>query len=195
MRAFLAVPSEPGWVESTRQLSSRLREALPRASWTPAESWHLTLKFFEDISREQSGHFGDAVAPVAVATVAGEIQASGAVAFPPRGPARVLGVGFEPSETLARIRRLAQEAELQARRLGLPEERREFHPHVTLARLRGPWPPESIEVFRREVERWKFPPWRVVRCTLFQSRLTPEGAVHTKLAEWPFDGTTSEARA
>ncbi len=194
MRVFLAVPSDPAWVESARQLSSHLRESLPRASWTSPDSWHLTLKFFEDISREQAGHFGDAVAPVAAATVAGEIQASGAVVFPTRGPARVLGVGFEPSEALERIRRLAQEAEWQARRLGLSEERREFNPHVTLTRLRGSWPTEAVEAFRREAERWRFPPWRVERCALSQSRLTPGGAVHTKLAEWPFDGTAGEAR-
>ena len=192
MRAFLAVPSVPAWVESARQLSSRLRDSLPRASWTPAESWHLTLKFFGEISREQTGHFGEAVAAAAASTAAGEVQASGAVVFPPRGPARVLGVGFEPSEALARIRRLAQEAEWQARRLGLPEERREFHPHVTLARLRGPWPPEAVEVFRREVAQWKFPAWHVEHCTLFESRLTPAGAVHTKLAEWHFDGAASD---
>jgi RNA 2',3'-cyclic 3'-phosphodiesterase len=194
VRAFLAVSSEPAWVESVRQLSSSLRESLPRASWTSPESWHLTLKFFEEISREQASHFADAVAPVATVTVAGEIQASGAILFPPRGPARVLGVGFEPSETLERIQRLAQEAELQARRLGLSEERREFHAHVTLARLRGSWPTEAVEFFQREVKRWKFPPWRVERCALFQSRLTPGGAIHTRLAEWPFDATPGETR-
>jgi 2'-5' RNA ligase len=49
VRVFLAVPSDPLWVDSARGLVETLRKDLPRASWTRAESWHVTLLFLGDV--------------------------------------------------------------------------------------------------------------------------------------------------
>ncbi|HYR45957.1 MAG TPA: RNA 2',3'-cyclic phosphodiesterase [Thermoanaerobaculia bacterium] len=195
LRAFLAVPSDGMWVESARGLQARLKDALPEASWTKPSSWHLTLKFFESISAEEARAFGAAIAPDAFAAVPGEIRTSGAVVFPSGGPARVLGIGFAPSSTLEEIARLAAQAEVHARTLGLSEERRPFRPHVTLARLRRAWPPEAVDSFRRELQDWTFPPWRARSCVLYQSRLEREGAVHVPLEEWSFTGGPRGVRA
>jgi 2'-5' RNA ligase len=195
IRAFLAIPSDGLWVESARGLLARLEPALPRASWTKPSSWHLTLKFFERMPPELVPEFGAAIGRVAEELMPGEMLADGAVVFPPRGPARVLGVGFAPSPAVEEVSRLAREAESQARALGLPEEKRAFHPHVTLARLRSPWPVEAVETFRREVEAWTFPAWRARACVLYESRLLPEGAVHTPLEQWSFIGGPRGVRA
>ena len=195
IRAFLAIPSDGLGVESARGLLARLEAALPRASWTKPSSWHLTLKFFERIPAERLKAFANAIGPVAYECVQGEMIASGAMVFPPRGPARVLGVGFAPSPALEEVSRLAGEAESQARTLGLLEEKRAFHPHVTLARLRSPWPQDAVEAFRREVEAWTFPPWQARACVLYESRLLREGAEHTPLQEWSFIGGPRGVRA
>jgi RNA 2',3'-cyclic 3'-phosphodiesterase len=195
MRAFLAIPSDGLWVESARGLVARLQESSPRASWTKPSSWHLTLKFFERIAAQEAQAFAGAMAPAAAGVVPGEITAGGASVFPHRGPARVLAIGFTPSPVLEEISRLAREAEEQARRLGLQRENRAFHAHVTLARLRNPWPPDKVEAFRREVEAWKFPGWRARSCVFYESRLEREGAVHTPLEEWTFAGGPRGVRA
>ncbi|HSB35982.1 MAG TPA: RNA 2',3'-cyclic phosphodiesterase [Thermoanaerobaculia bacterium] len=188
IRAFLAIPTDGLWVESARDLVARLKESLPRASWTRPESWHLTLKFFERISAEDVRALAAAVGPLAAALVPGEMKAAGAVVFPPRGAARVLGVGFEPTSVMDEVSRLARAAEAESRRLGLPEERRPFHAHVTFGRLRFPWPPDAVESFRREIASWTFPPWHARSCVFYESRLLREGAVHTPLEEWSFAG-------
>ena len=194
-RAFLAVPSDGLWVESARGLVARLEQSLPRASWTKPSSWHLTLKFFERITPGEARAFTAAIEPVAAGAVEGDIAASGAVVFPPRGHARVLGVGFASSPALEEITSVARDAEAVARGLGLQEERRPFHPHVTLARLRSPWPSEPVETYRKEVEGWTFPAWHVRSCVLYESRLLREGAVHTPLEEWSFAGGPRGVRA
>jgi 2'-5' RNA ligase len=195
IRAFLAVPSDGLWVESSRDLVARLEQSLPRASWTKPSSWHLTLKFFERITTGEARALAAAIEPVAGGAVEGDIAASGAVVFPPRGHARVLSVGFAPSPALDEVTRLAREAEALARGLGLQEEERPLHPHVTLARLRRPWPPEAVETYRREVGSWNFPAWHVRSCVLYESRLLREGAVHTPLEEWSFAGGPRGVRA
>jgi RNA 2',3'-cyclic 3'-phosphodiesterase len=195
IRAFLAIPTDGLWVESARDLVARLKESLPRASWTKPESWHLTLKFFERISAGDVRALAAAVRPLAAALVPGEMKAAGAAVFPPRGAARVLGVGFEPTSVMDEVSRLARGAEEEARRLGLPEERRPFHPHVTFARLRFPWRPDAVESFRREIASWTFPPWQARSCVFYESRLLREGAVHTPLEEWSFAGGPRGVRA
>ena len=195
IRAFLAIPSDGLWVESARGLLARLEPALPRASWTKPSGWHLTLKFFERISPETVTAFRAAIGPVAAALVPGEMLTGVAVVFPARGPARVLGVGVAPSPALDEVSRLAREAQARARALGLPEEKRAFHPHVTLARLRNPWPDEAVENFRRQVGAWSFPAWQARASVLYESRLLPEGAVHTPIEEWSFVGGPRGVRA
>jgi 2'-5' RNA ligase len=195
IRAFLAVPADGLWVESARGLVARLGESLPRASWTKPSSWHLTLKFFERITSGEARAFAAAIGSVAAGAVEGDVVASGAIVFPPRGHARVLGVGFAPSPALDEITGIGREAEAAARRLGLQEDQRPFHAHVTMARLRSPWPPEAVETFRKEVEAWSFPAWHVRSCVLYESRLLREGAVHSPLEEWSFTGGPRGVRA
>jgi 2'-5' RNA ligase len=194
VRAFLAVPSDPRWVESARSLIDRLRKDLPNASWTRPESWHLTLKFFGDVSADFIARFAEAIDPAAFETVPGEIQAGAAVVFPEHGRPRVLGVGFSSSLGVEAVTRLAGAAAEVAARLG-SRESRPFHPHVTFARIRNGWPGRAVDDYRREIEAWRFPTWRARSCVLFESRLDPAGAVHTPLKEWSFQGGPRGVRA
>jgi 2'-5' RNA ligase len=196
MRAFLAIPSEPMWVESARSLVERLRETLPPAVWTRPESWHLTLRFLGDsVSSELVPGVAEVLDAAARETVPGEILAGPPADFPQRGRARVLGVGFTPSPGLESVSELARRAEEAAVRFGSPPADRPFHAHVTFARIRESWPPEAVEEYRREVTGWTFPPWRARSCVLFESRLGPDGAVHTPLHEWTFQGGPRGVRA
>ena len=196
MRAFVAVPSEAMWVESARSLVDRLRGSLPKAAWTRPEAWHLTLRFLGDgISSDFVSRFASEMEPVAMETVPGEILAGPPAVFPERGRPRVLGVGFAPSPGLEAVSGLARRIEETAVRLGSPAEERPFHPHVTFARIREGWPREAVEEYRREVGAWTFPPWQARSAVLFESRLGPEGAVHTPLQEWTFQGGPRGVRA
>lgn len=195
MRVFLAVPSDPLFVDSARRLVEKVRSHLPRASWTRPESWHLTLDFLGEVDASFVERFVAAIEPAAFETVPGEIQAAPPVVFPEHRRPRVLGVGFVPSPGLESIGRLAGAAQEIAGRLGGKVDDRPYHAHVTFARLREPWQPSSVEEYRREVEAWPFPAWLARSCVLFESRLDPGGAVHTPLHEWTFQGGPRGVRA
>ena len=192
MRAFLAIPRDPEWSESTRGFVESVRSTLPDAGWTRPPAWHLTIKFLGEASQEALAAFGECISRAAAVLVAGELRAEGAIVFPSRGPARVLSIAFAQSEALAGLERLAAAAEEEARRLGLEREDRRFHPHVTLARARSRWPARAVDRFREEAAAWSFPPLRAGSCVLYTSRLEPSGAVHTPVAEWPFAGAAAD---
>jgi len=186
VRAFLAIPRDFVWGESAARLVETLRAASPGAAWTRPESWHVTIKFLGDGSPETLEDFSRALAPAASSVRGGTLLPGGAAVFPPRGPARVLALGFAPTASLDDLNGLASAAESEARRLGLKQEDRGFHPHVTLARIRSRWPRDAVDRFRRAAGEWKLPGFRAEACVLFGSRLGPGGAVHTPLAEWAF---------
>lgn len=195
MRAFLAVPPDPAWADRTRDLLESLRPRLPQASWTRPEAWHLTLKFLGEISEGAAGEFAVGIEAEIGRTSCGRLPSGGPVLLPPRGRPRVLGVGFSKSPALEALAGLARAADAAGRRIGVAPERREFRPHVTLARLREGWPAAAIETFLREAGAFPFPEWNVRRCVLFRSELRPTGAVHAPVREWELEARGAEVRA
>jgi RNA 2',3'-cyclic 3'-phosphodiesterase len=196
VRAFLAVPADEAWVESARRLVGRLAPALPPAAWTRPESWHITLKFLGEIPAEDAERFADSIRERFAVAPGGELSGGGAVVLPPLGRPRVLGAGFAVSSSaLAPLADLARTAETLGRGLGAPSEERPFRPHVTLGRIRAPWPASAIDAFRTEADAWAFPEWRVRSCVLYESRLRPSGAIHTPLHEWTLAPAVPAARA
>jgi len=191
IRAFLAIPADPAWAESAQDLVRSIAPLSPPASWTRPPAWHLTIKFLGNATREALESFARAVAPVAAASRPGSLASGGPVIFPARGPARVLGIGFSPAGALPEVAAIASAAEAEARHLGLEKESRAFSPHVTLARLRSPWPAQAVARFRDQAAAWKFPDWPARACVLYASRLGPGGAAHTALVEMPFGGAAA----
>jgi RNA 2',3'-cyclic 3'-phosphodiesterase len=197
VRAFLAVPADPTWVESARELVSSLRSELPGASWTRPESWHMTLLFLGEIPRPEVERFATKIAPHAEAMTGGDLEGSAAVIFPPRGAARVLAVGFADSPVALELGRLAAAASALAPSVQSPKlkTQKRFHPHITFARLRHSWPHQAVERYRAVVDGWRPPAFRARSCVLFQSRLDPAGAVHTPLGTWNFMKSRVESNA
>ena len=195
MRAFLAVPPDPAWAARAAALLGPLKSSLPSASWTRPESWHLTLRFFADIDAAAADRCAADTFAAASRFAGGELIPAGSLVFPPRGRARVLGAGFGPSDGADALKALAAEAEAAARLAGAPPEGREYHPHVTLARIRTPWPHAAVERFRRETDAWDLPPFRLIGVVLYESRLSPSGAAHTPLRSFTWSATPQEAPA
>ena len=187
VRAFLAVPADAGWSAAAAEVVESLRASSPRASWTRPASWHLTVKFLGNAGADALAAFGRAIGASASGLAAGTLSTGGPVVFPPSGPPRVLGIGFEDSPAQDSLRSLAAAAEREARTLGLEREERPWRPHVTLARVKDRWPREAVARFRDAVSASvsRFPQWPVRSCVLYASRLGPAGAVQTPLAEWP----------
>jgi 2'-5' RNA ligase len=186
VRAFLAVPADPDWAAAAGPVAARLRAESPRASWTRPDAWHLTLKFLGEISAESADRFGDEVSAAASGSRAGALPTAGALILPPRGRPRVLAAGFAPSDAGAALEQLARRADEAGSRIGVEREGRPFRPHVTLARVRDPWPAAAVDAFRRALDGAGLPAFRCGECVLYESRLNPAGAVHTPMKTFAF---------
>jgi 2'-5' RNA ligase len=81
---------------------------------------------------------------------------------------------------LATARRLASAIDAATARIGFPPETREFHPHLTLGRVKGPergdWRPLLARTAGRAAGSFV-----VTEYVLFESRLGPAGPRYTPI--------------
>lgn len=150
------------------------------AKWVPAEQIHLTLRFLGDI--DDTTYHGIASALEEVHCEPFPLRLRGTGHFPPRGKPRVLWVGIEEQPVLSRLH---GEIEAALERVGVERERRKFHPHVTIARLRDRVRPTEVVPFLSASGAFSAGPVTVSEFHLYSSLLKPQGAIHRIEATYP----------
>ena len=131
--------------------------------WQSDEQLHLTLRFIGEVDRPLANDLAAALA--GVRSSAFDLRLSGLGTFDRRSGG-VLWAGVEPAEP---VKALAARIERICQAVGLPPERRAFHPHITLARWRGQRSREVREYL--DGRALGSPTFPVDRFILFESRL------------------------
>jgi RNA 2',3'-cyclic 3'-phosphodiesterase len=167
--------------DDVRLRLSMLRSPIDGARWLPAEKLHVTLRFFGDVSgrvaRDLMEEFDD------VAAQPFQLSIKGTGAFGGRSPS-VLYATVVPTPELVQLQKAHDRI---ARRLGLPAEVYPFHPHVTLARLRGASNLRVAE-FLGAHGSFSLPPLTVSGFALMSSRPNIGGGPYVVEAQYPFRG-------
>lgn len=168
------------WIQELRKM-----EPPPtgnRARWVKPENLHITLKFIGEVPAEK----GDAIR-AALSEVRSnqhlEVRFRGLGFFPGEKYPRVLWAGMEPSSNLAP---LAAEIEARLGKLGIAAEKRQFTPHLTLARFEPPGISDQLRRLVKESGSREFGAFRTREFHLMQSKLKPTGAEYTCLEAFPF---------
>jgi 2'-5' RNA ligase len=178
MRLFIASTFPAEILHDLNERVTRLRPKLPAAGWVREEAQHLTFAF---LGEQPPSLVQKMKKPLqeAVARHAGfDATLAGSGVFPNPRHARVGWVGISPQENFGEIAATVREVVTAH---GVVLDRSEFRPHLTLMRIRDPWPPASIDLFSRSLGDYRSQPFRVDSLTLFASELNPKGAVHTAL--------------
>jgi 2'-5' RNA ligase len=160
-----------------RQRLTLLGGPLPGARWLPAEDLHLTLRFVGDVDRHAEDDLLEALAEIEAPPF--ELTIEGLGAFGGREP-KVIWAGLAPSPPLEALQRAVERA---TRAIGLPSEERSFHPHVTLARLRGSRAGPVAELLQSRTG-FVLPPFRVERFVVMSAR-PGGGAPYVVEVEFP----------
>jgi 2'-5' RNA ligase len=146
MRLFTAIDLSREIQARLGALADRLRP-LANLRWSPVENLHVTTKFIGEWPPERLGELEGALERIPKPGPV-EIAVRGLGWFPnPHNP-RVFWAGVQPDSALAALAAAAGQALAE---IGVPEEDREFHPHVTLARTRDRLSKESLGALRRAV--------------------------------------------
>jgi 2'-5' RNA ligase len=142
---------------------ARHQTGLRDVRWRPAESLHLTLRFFGDVDERRAEDIASALE--AATGPAFDVALSGVGAF---GEGHRLNAVWAGVEENPELRRLAARCEGAARRAGCAPETRNYTPHITLAYLKHT-DPAHVAAWIAAHNLLRVPPFHAARFMLFSS--------------------------
>lgn len=137
MRTFVALRVGADIRRRLHREATRLQDAEAALRPIHEQDLHITLQFLGGTSDQETWQVSQALARVAAEHPPIEVEYAGLGAFPVPERARVVWAGVrELADSTGRLERLVEALGQALGELGFPPERRRFHPHVTLCRLR-----------------------------------------------------------
>lgn len=188
VRSFLALEVSAAVLAAAQKVIRALRiDDGPAVRWVEPEHMHITLKFFGDIAPELTSDICRRVQGVLDESQPFEIEVAGVGAFPSNDRPRTIWAGVAAGS--GPLIDLAQRIETALEPLGFPRERRQFHPHLTLGRVkgRGPMDPLSSRIAKFD-DQHQLGATAVDELLLLSSERTPTGPVYSRMATLEFGG-------
>ncbi|MDP8229986.1 MAG: RNA 2',3'-cyclic phosphodiesterase [Candidatus Gorgyraea atricola] len=175
IRAFVAVEIDQPNKQKLSQVISTLKQANADVKWVNKIQMHLTLKFLGNIEENRIKEISDTLKSIADNFSAFNIHLSKIGAFPNMHKPRVIWLGIDKGAQ--DLKNLASQLE----KLGPKEEKREYKAHLTLGRVKSL---KNISQLTKLINETPFQSQGnipITKLILFQSTLTPKGAIYSPL--------------
>lgn len=159
----------------------QLRRQVPEAaaSWSRAESIHLTLKFFGNVAGDRLPVISSAASRAVKEFASFHISVGGAGVFPKPARPQVLWIGInDPTNNLLALQ---QRFEDECEEAGFEREGRTFRPHLTLARLRKPEGAKQLADAHLH-SQFKSTEVKLTELIVFRSELSSQGSTYTAIS-------------
>ncbi len=186
-KLFVGVPVALEVVRELGDVARRLRRECEelglRVGWVTPARYHVTLKFIGWVRPEAIDAMADAVRAAVVGQRRFRFGARGLGAFPQPNKARVLWAGVEDEKE--RLAVLAGRIDAELARVGVEAERRPFHPHVTLGRVKAG--PANVADLLERFSAHVFSDTWVDAVVLFESSTNSDGSECHRVAEAALD--------
>ena len=181
LRAFIAINLEVTAIRRVTAAQRALRSSRAivgeKISWVAAPNMHVTLRFLgNEVDSALIPALADGLRDLLEPLPPMHLSLGPISAFPSVKRARIVMVEIQDPD--GRLDELASQVEQLVQSLGIPPERRPFHAHLTLARIRK----------AADVTRWfaDLGPHRLgqawaTECTIYESTLSPTGAEYRAL--------------
>lgn len=182
MRLFVALLPPETACDEIEATFGPLRDGWPSLRWTRRSSWHVTLAFYGEVDDRVAARLEPRLERAAGRHPRRELSFAGAGTFPRPARARALWTGIRGD-----LRRLAESCQAAARREGIDAgAHRPFHPHLTLARVRGEM---DLRPLVGRLEAYAGTPWLAARIHLVRSH---DGPRYETLRSWPLSRASDD---
>lgn len=169
LRLFIALNLPSDVIQEIKNISWGVKDA----RWVPQEQLHITLRFIGNCDEGRYYDIRDALKRVDMNSFS--LSLKGVGYFPPRKKPRILWVGINQPDELIQMR---SKIDTCLKQIGIENEGRKFHPHVTVARLHETIHPSSIIPFLSQNSLFSVSPFPITTFYLYSSTLQREGAIH-----------------
>jgi 2'-5' RNA ligase len=178
LRVFVAIDLDEKTKDSLWGLVEELMAYRADVRWVRREALHLTLKFLGEVAESKVSQIEEAVRDACAGAWAFEMAVRGTGVFASFSRPRVLWAGVPMTKALSGIQASVEDA---LARIGFDREKRDFHPHITLGRVKSQ---RGLQRLLQELRRYKeldFGKIYVTEVVLMESILSPDGARYKKV--------------
>lgn len=182
-RSFIAV--EVPTLEPLAEVQAQLARCGADLKVVEGKHTHVTLKFLGDTPVSFVDRIEGGIRNACKGIQPFDMNVRGTGAFPSNANPRVVWAGLEHAEPLAVI---ARRLEDEMHKLAFPRERRDFTPHITLARVRSPRGADRLAGVLGEHSMEEFGAVRVDKVHLVRSDLSPKGPHYSNMKSVPLEG-------
>ena len=141
--------------------------------WERKSKLHITLKFFGEVTKEKIDDILNGLTKVFINYTALNLAFNKFGLFKNKSKTKIVWAGLKPDD---KFFSLVKNINQEMNEIGFESEKRKFHPHLTLLRLRGKEKIEFINKFEDYYfEEIKFSGNKI---SLFESKLLRSGSVY-----------------
>jgi 2'-5' RNA ligase len=182
IRSFIAIDTAPEVKAAIVEVEEKLRATNAEVRWESIEKFHITLKFLGNVEEEKLHSLGNRLEEVLTPFSAFNLTYQGVGCFPNQHHPRVVWIGAENED--GTLKRIQESIEGVAESFGFQREAREFHPHITIGRVKGS---KNLKALVSELGNLSFTPHSAMikEVLLMRSDLKPSGSVYTVLRRLP----------
>ena len=180
VRTFLAIDLPNILLKILEDHQGRWKSAKADVRWVIPSSMHLTLKFLGEIPQSSVEQVIAVCKELCCQHRGFHLKLNGTGTFPNLKRPRILWVGIGGSTH--RLCELQDSIETALGKMGFPQEKRGFSPHMTVGRIRSSRRLSGLlELFLKDEIVSK--PFVVQGVTVYKSQLTPRGPIYHPMAE------------
>ena len=184
LRTFIALEVPAEIQQALGVVQDELGSGQDKIKWIALRNIHLTLKFLGQVPEADLSTVKTLIAEAAKKGSVIQAVIKGVGAFPSARAPRVVWAGITAGGE--EIKQLSAFLEEGLAKLGFPEEKRSFKPHLTLGRVKYIKDPaafiEKMGGFKEKI----IGKIRINSISLFKSTLTPKGSIYEVLYKADF---------
>lgn len=179
IRSFVAVDCDGAGIDSKfAEVQGRLEATGARIKLVEPENIHVTIKFLGEIADSQVHEVSKVIEEISFDPFTFMVEGIGV--FPNLRRPATIWAGI--SEGVGELADIFSQVNEGLDKLGFEKERRRFHPHLTIARVRGGENRDRLVEELVDVEDYVFGRVKVDVVSLKKSVLTRSGPVYSTLA-------------
>jgi len=179
IRTFIAVDVPEDIKEKIYDLEKELiKSGGEGVKWEGKEKFHITLKFLGDVNEDAIDSIYEVLSEKLNGFGKFHVIYKGVGCFPEIKRPRVIWVGCEdPTGKLFELQKIVEE---KMNELGFEKEDKDYHPHITLGRVKNP---KNISNLIKKIESINFEAGtgEIAEVLIMKSDLKPTGSVYTVL--------------
>lgn len=175
MRLFIAIDLPENVLEQLQVLI----QTIPAGRPARTDQLHLTMFFLGEVGPDVQENLEKELGRIHAERFSLGIHGVGC--FPSPARPRILWAGVRDHPSLHQLKKKLDAALVP---LGFVPDRRPFHPHLTLSRIKNP-KTAGVAPWIQAHQDFQSDEWPVENFHLYSSLLTPKGAVYTKIQTYP----------